>query len=174
MRFRMIPVLLAGAALALTLTACESDGTGGVATAASGNAAKPTSSTGIELADNEAQLKFAKCMREQGVDMEDPQSDGGTSTIQLPRGSTQAEREKILAAAEECKSHLPNGGAGLDLDQEQVDKIRTLAQCMRANGYPEFPDPDSAGRVQLPAGTDPEDPRLKQALSKCREFTPDI
>jgi hypothetical protein len=45
---------------------------------------------------------------------------------------------------------------------------------MRANGYPEFPDPDSAGRVQLPAGTDPEDPRLKQALSKCREFTPDI
>lgn len=172
MRFRVLPVMLAGATLLTMLAACDDKSGDGVASANSSAAA--TASGGVALADSEAQLKFARCMRQQGIHMDDPVNDGNPSTIQLPRGSTEAERQKILAAAEACKNYLPNGGAGLNLDSDEVEKVRKFAQCIRANGYSDYPDPDSEGRVQLPAGTDPDDPKLKAALSKCQQYAPEI
>ncbi len=47
-----------------------------------------------------------------------------------------------------------------------------FAECMRANGVPNFPDP-SAGRGALfaiPAGTNPAAPAFKTAQAKCQKF----
>ena len=47
-----------------------------------------------------------------------------------------------------------------------------FAECMRANGVPDFPDP-SAGRGALfaiPAGTNPAAPAFKTAQAKCQKL----
>lgn len=48
------------------------------------------------------------------------------------------------------------------------------AQCMRANGIPNFPDPGGAGQgVHLPAGMDPNSPELRKADTACRKYMPE-
>ena len=44
-----------------------------------------------------------------------------------------------------------------------------FAQCMRANGYPNFPDPDASGRINLDpnSGLDPNDPTFQKAQQAC-------
>jgi hypothetical protein len=44
-----------------------------------------------------------------------------------------------------------------------------FAQCMRTNGVPNFPDPQT-GRSVLPKGLDPNSPAFKAASDKCKQF----
>jgi hypothetical protein len=48
--------------------------------------------------------------------------------------------------------------------------------CMRKNGVPKFPDPDSEGRLLLRAGPgtgiDPESPQFKAAAKACQKLAP--
>jgi hypothetical protein len=46
-----------------------------------------------------------------------------------------------------------------------------LAACMRANGVPNFPDPDSQGEIQG-SGIDPGSPSFQTAQQKCAKYTP--
>jgi hypothetical protein len=46
------------------------------------------------------------------------------------------------------------------------------AKCMRENGLPDFPDPKSGGRMQLPAGIDPNSPEFRKADSSCKKYLP--
>ncbi len=46
-----------------------------------------------------------------------------------------------------------------------------FAECMRANGVPNFPDPEPGGGVALPAGTNPSSPAFKAAQAKCQKLT---
>jgi hypothetical protein len=52
---------------------------------------------------------------------------------------------------------------------------RKLAECMRANGAPDFPDPkiDENGEMEVswPDGADPK--AMEQAHEKCKEYSPD-
>ncbi|HTX11434.1 MAG TPA: hypothetical protein VME22_22625 [Solirubrobacteraceae bacterium] len=50
-----------------------------------------------------------------------------------------------------------------------------FAECMRANGVPNFPDPSAGGTAQftLPAGTSPAAPAFRAAQAKCRNLLPD-
>jgi hypothetical protein len=44
--------------------------------------------------------------------------------------------------------------------------------CMRRNGVPKFPDPDSEGRLDLRnVGLDPDSPRLEAAEKACEKFS---
>jgi len=47
-----------------------------------------------------------------------------------------------------------------------------FAQCMRANGYPNFPDPDASGRINLDpnSGLDPNDPNSQKATQACKKY----
>jgi hypothetical protein len=58
-----------------------------------------------------------------------------------------------------------------------VDKGNPVAyaQCMRTNGVPEFPDPDTGGAIKLPGGgkagnLDPDSPAFKSAHEKCKQY----
>src|SRR5689334_13568354 len=56
-------------------------------------------------------VKFAQCMRENGVDMPDPKEDGGGVGITIGGEDGAAlDPEKMKTAHEACKKHLPNGG----------------------------------------------------------------
>jgi hypothetical protein len=168
------PVLPLILLLALPLAGCggSDGGSDGVASAGGDAAATPTTSA-EPVSDDEARLKFAQCMRENGIDVPDPEpSGGGGMRIALGEG---VDPQKAQAAMEKCRSHLPNGGERMKLDPEQVENLRKLAQCMRDNGVEDFPDPSADGTVQFGGAgrnIDPNDPTVRAALEKCQQYAP--
>jgi hypothetical protein len=49
-----------------------------------------------------------------------------------------------------------------------------FSECMRANGVPNFPDPQANGGVELPNGVDPSSPAFRAAQSKCAKLIPSV
>jgi hypothetical protein len=102
---------------------------------------------GNALSAEDAALKFVECMREQGVEMDDPTSGGGIKLHVTP------ETEALVNAAQEtCQPIMdqaaPNTMRDPERDEEHYEKLLAVAQCMRDKGH-DYPDPemDSAGRI---------------------------
>jgi hypothetical protein len=167
-------LLVVPAMLALAMAGCgKAEQADGVATAGGGAGANPSvSASAANLSNEERQLKFAQCMRENGVEMADPEP-GGKGTIRIDDGKNP---EKVQAAMEKCRSYLPNGGEARKLDPEQAENMRKMAQCMRENGVPDFPDPEADGSIRINkdmlGGKGPNDPTFKAAQEKCQHFAP--
>jgi hypothetical protein len=162
--------VLVTATLLLTLTACGNGDDGdGVATA---GGSKGTNGEAKEVDDDEARQQFAECMRENGVEMSDPDPDQpGRIEIRERAG----DRDKVEKAMDKCRKLLPNGGE-FKPSAKDLEALQKMAECMRDNGVPEFPDPDPNGggiRVQKGSGMDPDDPKFQAAQEKCREFMPE-
>ncbi|GAA0928364.1 hypothetical protein [Virgisporangium aurantiacum] len=166
------------AALALLSGCAGDDKTGdGIATAGEG---KTSASADPDEGDIAAQTaKYASCMRENGVDMPDPEvDDDGRVKFGGPAeaGAEPADREKVQAAQEKCKQYLPNGGEPPKLTTEELDQMRKFSQCMRENGYPDFPDPQPDGGIRIEgdqnSDMDPDSQKWKDAHKKCEEFMP--
>ena len=155
----LLVVLAVACLLALTLTGCQlpwsdeegDDGSGGTA----------------EEADVEdAMLEYAQCMREHGVDMKDPEANGGGIGIAVPAEGS-AEKDKVDKANEACKQHLPNGGEPEKPTAEDLDKAREMAKCLREHGIdvkePTMDDPGIA--IAGGPGDDPE--KVNKAMEAC-------
>lgn len=155
----------------LGLTACGGEDGSEVATAG-GDPTATTSSAGEDLTDEERTLKFAECMRDNGIEMSDPEGDGPPM---IEQGSDTSLAE-VEAAHEKCKEYAPSGGSGdgRQLDPEDAERMRGVAQCMRDNGFPEFPDPDEDGRLVIgeESGIDPTDEKFQEAQAKCDTNAP--
>lgn len=117
-------------------------------------------------------VKFAQCMRENGVEMPDPQNDGkGGVVIQAAPGdgnSGPIDEDKMKTAHEACKKFLPNGGEFKPPSPEEQDKLRQQAKCMRDKGYnwpdPKFEGGGSAETLELP---NLDDDKVKQDMKDC-------
>lgn len=143
---------------------------GGVATAGGGGA-RPTLSAAA-LSEQERRIRFTDCLREQGLDVSDPEP--GRNLPRLAPGA-KVDRGKLQDALRACREFAPNGGQPWQLDPEQVERVREFARCMREHGVPEFPDPDADGRIQPgKAGLDPQDPAVRAAFDTCREVLPNL
>ncbi|MFY1674628.1 hypothetical protein ACN27G_32590 [Plantactinospora sp. WMMB334] len=168
MRRRMSGIWLALPLLGLALAGCaRADDGPGVATAQGGGGAGPTASaSAAAMSDEDRRLEFAKCMRENGVEMPDPEPGEGGIRIQRRPGDDPA---KTQAAMEACRHLLPDGGQ-VQLNPEQVEQLRKMATCMRENGVPDFPDPGPDGTMQLPGrgALKLDDPTFQAAMEKCR------
>ena len=136
-------------------------------TPSSGN---PASST-TALSPKDAALAFARCMREHGVDMEDPGPDGRV----IVRGSNPGDESTVDEATKVCQPLLaagepPSGGGN---QAEQKAKFLAMAACVRANGYPDFPDPeitDDGGLFKVLMRADPalaDDPDFQRVQQRC-------
>jgi hypothetical protein len=84
-------------------------------------------------------LSFADCMRSNGVtNYPDPSGNGGshlTSNIN-PNSPT------FLSAFRACQKDAPTGQVGPPAPSAAELRIAlAFAQCMRKNGFPQFPDP---------------------------------
>lgn len=163
----MITGIGAVAALAL-LGACGSDGDGpGVATVG-GAGPTPSASTSAAGDRTEQLRQFAQCMRDNGVDMADPDLSG--AGLGLPAGVNLAD-PAVASAVTACQSKLPNGGAPPKLDADQLERYQTFATCMREHGI-ELPDPGPDGTLQLGQGGPGQflsDPGFQPALTACRD-----
>ncbi|HEU4349421.1 MAG TPA: hypothetical protein VFR35_16720 [Actinoplanes sp.] len=168
----LLPALL----LALAGCAAAEDARDGVATAGGATPAPSASSTSAGAGDaGENGLRFAQCMREQGMTwFEDPVPGERGIRVAVPKGQ---DKEKVDAAMEACRKFLPNGGEPPKLDAEALEQARQMAKCMRENGVPGFPDPGANGEIQLDAGKlgmGPGDPTFDAAEKACARFMPDL
>ena len=168
-------VLLAGLMLLVASAGCAAragDGDG-VATAQSG-APATSSPTASKTLDEDAPIKFAQCMRKNGMTwFPDPDADGRTA-MRVPKN---IDPKKFDAAQEACAEFAPDGGDAGPADPEMLEMGRKMAKCMRENGVPDFPDPQPNGSIQLGRdksgkGIGPGDPAFDKAEEKCSQFMP--
>jgi hypothetical protein len=159
---------LTAATLALLVSACagNTNTDSGVASLSDGDQQSAQQQSSDGKTDEDKNREFARCMREHGVDVPDPEPGQGGVTIKEPNP------EKVRPAREACQHLLPNGGVPEPLDPEELDKARERAECMREHGI-DVPDPDPNNpRIRPPEGVDRE--KMKEAMEACRpEDAPD-
>jgi hypothetical protein len=185
-RSRPRPVLvMLGLALALALGAAACGGSpsrDGVATLGGDGAGDQQTGSGSAKKDpQEAALEFAKCMREHGVDMPDPEVDS-QGRIRVTIGNRGGkgrppDSKKLEAAQQACGSLLRDGGAGPGkLDPKAEDAMLKFARCMREHGI-DMPDPTGNGlqfNTESKQGPDPSSSEFKKAEQACDHHLADL
>lgn len=190
-------VLLA-AAVALVAAACggSDDNTSDAVASLSGGVDDALLATAETVAEPEesspedALFAFAGCMRDNGLDIEDPtvDADGNVSFVFRAGASPQDgsfDREAARAAREACSDLLEGVALGFGRGDvtELQDTLFEYAECMRENGY-EMADPDFSnlgpggggnqggeGEFIGPfAEIDPDDPAFAAADEACSEI----
>lgn len=172
----------AGLLLLTTLAACSGGAVpSGVATLQSpgtDDAASPRSSAApsASLDPEDAQLAFARCMRDKGIDMPDPVAGGGM--VAIDAGKT--DPKEVQAAFETCGKLLGTaGGASTPIDPEMQDKMLKFAGCMRDHGV-DFHDPVvGGGGVTMQVGgaagaIDPSSTDFQDATEACQPILGDL
>jgi hypothetical protein len=154
------------AGLFTLVTACGSGGDGGDDGVASlGDKDTPSSTAAAPKDDVDQARAYAKCMREHGVDMADPEvsPDGGVG-LSIDKGD-----EAVVAKADQaCKKLMPNGGVPEKPSPEDLDRMREEAQCLRDHGIDvEDPTMDDPGiRIN---GAGPGDDKFDKATAECSD-----
>jgi hypothetical protein len=144
-------------ALVLAVTCCA------LATAACGSSSKSTTTAGSSRLA--ASLKFSVCMRSHGVpNFPDPTSNGPNPTARPVDKRTPA----FHAAQQTCQSlqaaladFKPRPSRAVQLSQ---------AECMRAHGVPNYPDPLPDGRFRIPSTINPQSPTFTAAANICAKL----
>ncbi|GAA0800498.1 hypothetical protein [Spirilliplanes yamanashiensis] len=160
------------------LGGCARDDGGPAVATAGGPAGGGASAAPTPSADEaEQRRQFTRCMRDNGVDIEDAE-DGRIAVRAAEPGSGGKPGGKpggkVEAAMEKCRSLLPNGGVPPELSPEDVEKMRAMARCMRANGVPGFPDPDPAtGVLRFGEDGDADPEAMRRAAEACKHLGPD-
>jgi hypothetical protein len=109
-------------------------------------------------------MAMARCVRAHGApDFPDPNSDGS-----FPSGHGDIPPSAVRA----CGNLIRAGKQAATARQQQdYNKELEVARCVRAHGYPTFPDPPPPGsRAQAtgsPPGIDLNSPQFKAVLSSC-------
>jgi hypothetical protein len=121
-------------------------------------------------------LKYSKCMRSHGVQgFPDPTvGPGGGISLKITAGSesTLGPQSPVFQAAESvCKSLRPGGNQSPAQVAQQVAAGVKLASCMRAHGFPSFPDPDSNDVFNMPGNMDTTSSAYQSAFSGCQKAT---
>jgi hypothetical protein len=121
-------------------------------------------------------VKFAECMRENGVsDFPDPDASGQLTIDAVANASVETESAAFLQAVSTCKDLEPPGFTGDKRSADQQEAALEFAQCIRENGVKDFPDPEPNGPLvdtyRIPsAATDAGMSILNAAMQKCGDF----
>jgi hypothetical protein len=171
-------LLLAAVTAALALGACGGAGSGG-----------GTGTNGANSGEDKAYegaLKFAKCMRDHGLDFPDPQRQPDGGILQKAGGKGKPGRRpeddpKMKPALKDCQHFQDTGGGEAPSPAEEAkmqDAFFAYAKCMRGKGI-NMPDPKvSGGRVEMSIGrggkVDPESPAFKVAEKACHKLLAEV
>lgn len=120
-------------------------------------------------------------MRAHGVpNFPDPGAGGGLQIT--PSSGVNPKSPAFQTAQQECKRYLPNFTAPGTMSASQRRHAVAFAECMRAHGQPDFPDPTigtatpaTTGRVlavrgmffAVGVGINPKSPAFRQAAARC-------
>jgi hypothetical protein len=153
--------------LGLALTGCGSNDEG--AKVASGGGAQPTgdaSSAPASLSRGEMGVKFAQCLRENGLDVPDPEPGKGV----LLKFDGSQNKQTVDKAMEACRQYDPQQQGGAAADPKMEENGRKFAACMRANGVEAFPDPKPGQRGILIDKKVGDDPDFQKAQEACQSI----
>ncbi len=161
-------ILVALVAGSLALVACGSSDGGG-----SKKAASPQ-----DKAFDRA-VKFAKCMREHGIDFPDPQKASNGLVRMGGPTNLNPDDPKLKSANSACQKYLDAGTGGQAPDQATLAKAQDAfvkyAACMRKHGV-DMPDPKVGGgggvtfQIGGKSGVNPESPKFQQADKSCHDL----
>lgn len=134
-------------------------------------------SSGSHVAQENASVAFARCMRSHRVpNWPDPSSSGAFDKSKLTPQQLGASGAQVQTAQTACRHLLPNGGQPPNQSERQQARAQALqfSRCVRAHGVPSFPDPDSTGRIPDPAtvGIDQGSPKFQAANQACGKYRP--
>jgi hypothetical protein len=143
---------------------------------ACGSSAPAPSSGGANNTAANAQkaVKFAKCMRSNGVSkFPDPGASGKITIDGVVNGSSlDPSAPAFKQAISACKHLEPAGFTGSKRSSQQMDAALKFAQCIRENGVNDFPDPVNGQPLvdtnRIPsAATNSGMSILNAAMQKC-------
>lgn len=168
------PARVAGLLLstALALSGCGAAGgaadDGGAGTDGSGAFTGGDGAAG-NAEREEMALRFAECLREHGVDVDDPQPGQG---LRLTFGPD-TDRQVVDAAMEACRKYSPQG-TGAGSNPEMAARAQAFAECMRENGVAAFEDP-APGAPGLTINPQvQQDPDFESARETCMRHLPGL
>ncbi|MEV1177045.1 hypothetical protein [Nonomuraea sp. NPDC049784] len=163
-----IRLLLVVVPLALALAACggtapKDDGvaSAGGGTSSAGSSASPSAS----LDPHEAQLKFAQCMREHGINVPDPQN--GQLRVEADKS---VGREKMDKAQKACQPILEAVVRDRTPSPQDYDQAVKFAQCMRQHGI-DMPDPKPGEGMRFEIKNGSEQ-KIEAAHKACEHLAP--
>ena len=137
--------------------------------------------TGSSGANNTANnldkaVKFAQCMRNNGVSQfPDPNASGQLTIDGIANGSSlNPNTPAFQQALSACNDLEPPGFMGYTRTAPQQEAALKFAQCIRANGVKDFPDPVPNGPLvdtnRIPSAAEPgEMSALHAAMQKCSD-----
>jgi len=161
--------------------------------AACGDAQSPAASATAPTRE-QAALAYARCMRSHGVpDFPDPDSNGDFHLSSNQQGGGSRGRGSSSAGSQESNpvssqetaanqvcNHLLDVGAQMSAGQQQhaLSQLVKYAQCIRAHGVPNFPDPHTtSGGIGVPSGIgfdlsgiDQHSPQYHSASHACQSL----
>jgi hypothetical protein len=163
-RRRRPPAALALIAAAALISAC-------------GSSAPPaTGSGGTNTAANAQAVKFAECMRSNGVSQfPDPGASGKLTIDAVANGSSlDTNSPAFKQALSACKDLEPAGFTGSKRTPQQQQAALKFAECIRKSGVSDFPDPTPNGPLidtnRIPSAAAPGGMSvLHAAMQKCRD-----
>ena len=154
--------VLALIAMAVLISAC-----GASAPAGGGSGGDPTATAHAKA------VKFAECIRSNGVgEFPDPNASGqfayGIPSDSSPLDPSSAAWQHAIGA---CKTLEPTTFMPTRFTPEQLSARLKFAQCVRANGVPDFPDPTATGPL-VDVSNGSSIPGLHATIQKCIRLNP--
>jgi hypothetical protein len=169
---RALAAIAAAAGLVVLAAACG--GSSGSHVAQLGSTGRQGGSATAASAPGNGALAFAGCMRSNGVSAYPDPTGSGLAKPSLQQLGVSSSRFQTAETA--CRHLLPGGGRPPNQAEQQLIRARSLrfAQCVRAHGVPNFPDPGSDGRIPDPArdGIDQASPKFQAANDACGKDRP--
>jgi hypothetical protein len=169
----------AAVTLGLTVAACAGGSQSPTVPAAgsqSTTTAAPAGGSGASGGTAIAQaVAYSQCIRSHGVPnfpdpVQTPSGGYGYRTAGIDPNSA-----AFQGALQACKA-LPSpwNSTGQQLSPAQQQAWLTWAQCIRAHGLPDFPDPTFSGSEVHDSGVGSSSPQLQQAMDACKSQQPTV
>jgi hypothetical protein len=141
-----------------------------------GSAGNDSAGRGRTATRREKAVKFAECMRDNGVSaFPDPSASGELTIDGIANGSSvDPSSAAFKTATGACKDLEPAGFTGRKRSAQEQGNALTFARCMRENGVEDFPDPVN-GQPLVDTNRIPSSATsggmtiLNAAMQKCRD-----
>lgn len=105
-------------------------------------------------------VKYAQCMRKNGIQMEDPKPGEGIRMLAKPGNEA-----KMKAAEAACKAFAPTRNGNGKMSAEDLDRQTKLAQCLRRHGL-DVEDPKPGQPFHLEMRKENEQ-KTNEAMKTC-------
>jgi hypothetical protein len=146
----------------------------GPGTPSAGTSSAGTSSAGTATAESSASpdgtvAAVTACYRTHGdPGFPDPVYDPGDGRWHFGTSPGSAP----LATQQACRHLLPVATPSPPIPQAQFQSLVQLAECLRAHGVLDWPDPDPDGSFGLPPSVQPKSLAFQRASAACQRYMP--